>query len=117
MEIQCHRCATRFDDSEESCTYCGRGDVADRPMTPERYKRYREAVESGLKGLSFISSGACPGCAECGLDTVPCETCEGSGDDPREPFEDCLQVDRGPLIGRCSSMFFVLSYLHRRRWG
>ena len=36
-------------------------------MTKQEYARYESAVECGLRGLEFVSTGACPGCGECGL--------------------------------------------------
>ncbi len=36
--------------------------------TLSQYKAYQSAVESNLKHLSFVSTGSCPGCSECGLD-------------------------------------------------
>lgn len=42
---------------------------------------FTEAVERWLKGLEHVSTGACPGCRECGLEeSVPCPECNGDGD-------------------------------------
>lgn len=40
---------------------------------------FRKAIDRSLAGLSFISTGACPGCAECGLAPVDCPACDGTG--------------------------------------
>lgn len=39
---------------------------------------FTEAVERNLKGVHFISVGACPGCAECGLADRVCSECSGT---------------------------------------
>lgn len=36
--------------------------------TKADYAEYQAAVERGCQGLEAISTGACPGCVECGLD-------------------------------------------------
>lgn len=36
-------------------------------MNKAEYLNYQKAVERGLEGLDFVSTGACTGCAECGL--------------------------------------------------
>lgn len=36
-------------------------------MTKTEYADYEAAVARGLKGLEHVSTGACPGCGECGL--------------------------------------------------
>lgn len=35
--------------------------------TKSEYLAYQKAVERNLSGLEFVSTGACPGCDECGL--------------------------------------------------
>jgi hypothetical protein len=56
---------------------------------------YTEAVEKGLKGLEFVSTGYCPGCNECpeNQDTVEasfswswCDCCKTSMAGDREPI-------------------------------
>lgn len=36
-------------------------------MNKTQYAAYQAAVEHNLKGLEHVSTGACPGCDECGL--------------------------------------------------
>jgi hypothetical protein len=48
-------------------------------MNAEKYEKYKAAVDHNLKGLEHISTGACPGCAECGLEKRDCPDCEGTG--------------------------------------
>jgi len=56
---------------------------------------YTDAVAHNLEGL-HVSPGACPGCAECGLDTVPCPNCKGSG------TADGLTLAQGSTYDDCS---------------
>ena len=55
---------------------------------------YTDSVAHYLEGL-HVSPGACPGCAECHLDTVPCEACGGKGTERGEPYpaDDCAACD------------------------
>lgn len=46
-------------------------------LSASDWKRYEAAVKHGCKGLTNISSGACPGCEECGLE-------ENAGDHERD---------------------------------
>lgn len=39
-------------------------------MTKSAYARYQAAVDHNLKGLAFVSTGACTGCTDCGLPTI-----------------------------------------------
>ena len=48
---------------------------------------YKAAVEYNLKGLGYVSTGACLGCAECGLADKRCPDCRGFG--VREDEHDC----------------------------
>lgn len=41
--------------------------------------KFQQAIEHNLRGLNFVSTGACPGCAECGLAPVDCSACDGTG--------------------------------------
>jgi len=54
--------------------------------------KYTESVDHYLRGIEHVSTGSCPGCAECGLDTVPCEDCDGTGtiEDEQGEWKDCL---------------------------
>lgn len=48
-------------------------------MTKQQYAEFQAAVERNLKGIEFISTGACPGCPECGLENKTCPSCNGDG--------------------------------------
>jgi hypothetical protein len=48
-------------------------------MTKQEYADYEARVAHYLDGLEFVSTGACPGCDECGLGERICDTCEGLG--------------------------------------
>lgn len=48
-------------------------------MNAKQYEIYKQAVEHNLKGLEFVSTGACPGCEECGLENKTCPDCDGAG--------------------------------------
>lgn len=60
---------------------------------------FTEAVERGLKGLEFVSTGACHGCHECGLATERCPKCRGFGEVDYAPCDYCKgdgEVDVSP---------------------
>ena len=40
-------------------------------MTKQEFKEYEARVEHSLEGLTHVSTGACPGCTECGLEDEP----------------------------------------------
>jgi hypothetical protein len=52
-------------------------------MTKAEYAVYEASVKRNLDGLRFVSTGACPGCADCGLSDNPtdheCECAEEPG--------------------------------------
>lgn len=50
---------------------------------------FQARVAHNLKGLEFVSTGACPGCAECGLAARDCPECDGTG--RQESGADCLK--------------------------
>lgn len=54
-------------------------------MTKKQYAAYEAAVEYNLRGLEFVSTGACPGCSECGLETRECPHCDGQKIDVEKP--------------------------------
>jgi len=37
-------------------------------MTKQEYRQYEAAVAEGLEGLTFVSTGLCPGCPDCASD-------------------------------------------------
>lgn len=45
-------------------------------MNTQELKEYKTRVEHFLKGLTHVSTGACPGCPECGLEDEPDMDCE-----------------------------------------
>lgn len=42
-------------------------------------KHFTDSIAHNLRGVHFFSVGACPGCAECGLEEKECFTCDGAG--------------------------------------
>lgn len=63
-------------------------------MTTKQYEQFKAAIEHNLKGLSHVSTGACKGCAECGLEAKECRKCDGDGKDwqhghPDSPCPTC----------------------------
>lgn len=40
-------------------------------MNAQEYAEYQKAVERGTAGLTFVSTGACPGCVDCDLSGEP----------------------------------------------
>jgi len=59
-------------------------DTVDYSKFQSRYTTYKspfvKAVERGLEGLEHVSTGACVGCYECGLEeSAPCPECNGDG--------------------------------------
>lgn len=40
---------------------------------------YTDAVERGLRGLDYVSTGLALGCPECGLESKKCTACKGYG--------------------------------------
>lgn len=77
-------------------------------MTKEQYRKYRNAVEHNLAGLSFISTGACKDCDECGLPEDPSDGDLDLASEPHFSWWSCdscgstLGGDRHPAHGRMS---------------
>jgi len=75
-------------------------------MNAKQYKAYQQAVEHNLRGLSFISTGACPGCDECGLSDEPTEDEVELAGEPHFSWSACeccgsrLGGDREPAHAR-----------------
>lgn len=67
-------------------------------MTTTEYQAYQEAVARGLKGLHAVSTGACPGCEDCGLTDSQCSHCDGEGIDVEQP-DDGTQDRPCPKCG------------------
>lgn len=57
-------------------------------MNKQQYANYEAAVAYNLKGLSFVSTGACVGCEDCGLTDQECRKCDGDGKDWQHGHED-----------------------------
>jgi hypothetical protein len=77
--------------------------------TTKKYEVYKAAVDRNLKGLEFISTGACPGCDQCGLEKDCSEHAlelAGEAGFSWSPCESCgsaLGGDRYPAHGRDSN--------------
>lgn len=75
-------------------------------MTKSEYARYQAAAERNLEGLEFVSTGACPGCDECGLSESPTEHERGCADEGGFSWSSCeacgstLGGSRYPAHGR-----------------
>lgn len=41
--------------------------------------KFEKSVARNLRGVHFFSTGACPGCDECGLADKDCNECDGAG--------------------------------------
>ncbi len=48
-------------------------------MTKQQYTEFQANIKRNLRGLNFVSTGACPGCCGCGLEPRPCPDCDGQG--------------------------------------
>lgn len=58
-------------------------------MTKQEYQQYQEAIERNLKGIEHVSTGACPGCDDCGL-TEDCNEHERElADEPSFSWSPC----------------------------
>lgn len=75
-------------------------------MTYKQYEKYQASVEHNLEHLDFVSTGACRGCKECGLDAVCTEQELDAASDPYFSRSDCeacgstLAGDRHPVHGK-----------------
>ncbi len=95
-------------------------------MTKAEYQRYQEAVEHNLSGIEHVSTGACPGCAECDLDRdcsehdrelaeephfswQPCECCGSNLGGERHPAHGLID---GKLVhlSVCTDCLYYLNY-------
>lgn len=95
-------------------------------MNRQEYTAYVAAFESGCKGLSAMSSGACPGCDDCGLaldcsehdrelagegsfSWARCEICRRAEGGTREPIHAILD---GKLVhlSACVDCVYFLEY-------
>lgn len=91
------------------------------------YQKYQKAVEHNLQGLDFVSTGACPSCAECGLSDNPTDSEREIADEPHFSWHVCdccgsaLGGDRYPAHGRdkgnqivhftvCTDCLYYLNY-------
>lgn len=77
-------------------------------MTKSEYAEYQAAVERNLKGLEFVSTGACPGCEDCGLEKEATGYEIETATEPSFSWSSCdacgstLGGDRHPAHGRMS---------------
>lgn len=58
-------------------------------MNAKDYERYERNVKDNLKGLSFVSTGSCPGCGECGLDEEATEEQRSAAEEGHFSWSDC----------------------------
>lgn len=58
-------------------------------MTRQQYAKYEAAVAYNLKGLEFVSTGACPGCDECGLSDNPSDHDRECADEGGFSWREC----------------------------
>jgi len=74
-------------------------------MTKSEYADYEARVARGVEGLTFISTGACPGCEDCGLPKEPSEHERACAEEPHFSWRACdccgsaLGGDRHPAHG------------------
>lgn len=74
-------------------------------MTKADYLKYQAAVQRGLAGLKFVSTGACPGCVDCGLSDEPTDQERELAEEPSFSWSACdccgsrLGGDRHPAHG------------------
>jgi len=96
-------------------------------MTTSDYTKFKASIERNLAGLSFLSTGACKCCAECGLGESPSDHAIELADEPSFSWHACdacgstLGGDRHPAHGRtdggkllhlsvCSDCLYFLNY-------
>lgn len=74
-------------------------------MNKAEYLKYQAAVQHGLKGLTHVSTGACPGCVDCGLPDEPTDQERELAEEPNFSRLACdccgsrLGGDRHPAHG------------------
>lgn len=71
-------------------------------MNAKQFEKYKQAVEFNLRGLSFVSTGACPGCDECGLGERVCPACDGQKFDVEKP--EPLPGEPETICPRCNGI-------------
>lgn len=100
-------------------------------MTKQEFEQFKQAIEHNLKGLEHISTGACPGCDECGLSDEPsdherdlagepsfswcaCECCGSSLGGDRHPAHGVISdaTKTGQILHFlvCSDCLYYLNY-------
>lgn len=96
-------------------------------MNATQFETYKQAVEHNLKGLSFVSTGACPGCDECGLSDEPteqerelaeepsfswsaCEACGSSLGGNRHPAHGIMEDGAILHLSICMDCLYFLNY-------
>lgn len=57
-------------------------------MTTQQYLAFQANIERNWRGLTHISTGACKGCHECGLEPLDCPRCDGEGNDWQHGHEE-----------------------------
>ena len=95
--------------------------------TLEKYEEYKQSVEHNLAHLTFVSTGACAGCDECGLTTgssdyeraaldegcfswSPCEGCGSSLGGNRYPAHGRDANDEIVHFSICVDCLYFLNY-------
>ena len=91
--------------------------------------KYAKAVEHNLEGLTFVSTGACPGCEDCGLEDVPdmdderyemaneasfswsqCDSCDSMLGGDRHPAHGVMDDGETLHLDICTDCLFYLNY-------
>jgi hypothetical protein len=95
--------------------------------TSRKYANYRRQVEKALHGLTHVSTGACPGCAECGLPEdatdedidrqaeasfswASCDACGSSLGGDRHPAHGVSEKFGILHLDVCSDCLYYLNY-------
>jgi hypothetical protein len=95
--------------------------------TPKEYKAYQAEVERRLEGLTHVSTGACRGCSECGLEDdsedsdvdsaseshfswSSCDACGSSLGGDRHPAHGVSQKFGILHLDVCSDCLYYLNY-------
>ena len=74
-------------------------------MTKKQYVKYEAAVKHNTAGLTHVSTGACPGCDECGLSKDASDRDRELAEEPGFSWSSCdccgssLGGDRHPAHG------------------